>query len=157
MANFSIPSPGEVSKAPSELTKEEIAGLSASKRNIILYEKTIDELKAQVRYFKDLHEKEQEERRDALKRCEEYRKENQNIPALKRAKLETFVSLVAITCFMGLGGALISSYPISAGGQNTPWQFACGWSMIGFGIVTTLILRPAVWALWNKFQHLIYD
>ncbi len=54
MGNFDIPSLGQVSTEPTDLTKAEMADLTASKRNTVLYERTIEHFKSHIAFLEGL-------------------------------------------------------------------------------------------------------
>lgn len=144
MADFTIPSPGAVSTEASELTKAEIADLTAAKRNTVLYERTIEHFKSQIGFLEKLVNSEKTEKQEVISRCSSLEQEAKNATSLRRAKMEMFISFLLATIAMTIGGALISSYPINNG--VAPWQFYLGWSMIGMAVVMGLFSRVLVWS-----------
>lgn len=152
MVDFSIPSPGEVSNEASEFTKAEIADLTATKRNTVLYERTIENFKSQICFLEKLVTSEKSEKQEVINRCTSLEREAKNATSLRRAKLEMFISFLLATIAMTVGGALISSYPIT--NDVAPWQFYLGWSMIGMAIVMGLFSRVLAWVAIYVFpQH----
>lgn len=149
MVNFDIPSLGPVSNEPTDLTKAEMADLSSSKRNTVLYERTIEEFKLRISFLENLVSIEKQEKQGALTRCESLESEARNAAALRRAKAEMFVAFLLATISMTVGSALISSYPISNG--QTPWQFSFGWALIVMAILMGIFGRAVVWLVVYKF------
>lgn len=155
MVDFSIPSPGEVSTEAGEFTKAEIADFSATKRNTVLYERTIEHFKSQICFLEKLLTSEKSEKQEITNRCSSLEQEAKNATSLRRAKLEMFISFLLATIAMTVGGALISSYPINNG--VAPWQFFLGWSMIGMAIVMGLFSRVLAWIAIYIFPKYFND
>ena len=149
MGNFDIPSLGQVSTEPTDLTKAEMADLTASKRNTVLYERTVEEFKLHIGLCEGLVNVEEQEKQRALTRGEALESEARNAAALRRAKTEMSVAFSLATIAMTVGSALISSYPITNG--QTPWQFSFGWALIVMAIIMGVLGRAVVWLVVYKF------
>lgn len=151
MADFTIPDPGVVPTEASDLTKAEMADLSAAKRNTVLYERTIEQFQNQIAFLEKLVHSEKSEKQDAFARCASFESEARNAVALRRAKAEMFVAFFLATIAMTIGGALIGSYPIA--NEHTPWQFYFGWALIIMAIVMGIFSRVVVWLITYKFPQ----
>jgi len=143
MADFKIPTPEGGSTEPSELTQREMADLSVSKRNTVLYERNIEHLNKQIDYLQSKLDASDNERKDALKKLDTYIENSYKVPLLKRENIEMFVMFTLGTVSMALGSALISSYPKT--GNDIPWQFGLGWGMVGLGALFGILGKVVVW------------
>jgi hypothetical protein len=155
MGNFDIPSLGQVSTEPTDLTKAEMADLTASKRNTVLYERTIEHFKSHIAFLEGLVNTEKQEKQGALTRCKSLESEARNVAALRRAKAEMFVAFLLATISMTVGSALISSYPITNG--QAPWQFSFGWALIVMAILMGVFGRAVVWLVVYKFPKYFHE
>jgi hypothetical protein len=147
MTDFSIPAPEEASLEPSELTKIEMADLSASKRNTVLYERTIDSLNKHIDYLKNKLDASDNERREAISKLDDYVDESYKVPLLRRENIEMYVMFALVTVSMAIGSALISSYPKT--NTDIPWQFGLGWGMVGIGALFGIFGRVIVWSYYK--------
>jgi hypothetical protein len=146
MTDFSIPAPEEASLEPSELTKIEMADLSASKRNTVLYERTIDSLNKHIDYLKNKLDASDNERREAISKLDDYVDESYKVPLLRRENIEMYVMFALVTVSMAIGSALISSYPKT--NTDIPWQFGLGWGMVGIGALFGIFGYSALSVQW---------
>jgi hypothetical protein len=155
MVDFNIPNPGVVSGEATDLTKAEMADLSAAKRNTVLYERNIEHLKSQISFLEQLVTKETTEKNAAISRNAALEEEAKCAIALRRAKTEMFVAFFLATVAMTIGGALISSYPIT--NSIAPWQFYFGWALIIMAIVMGLLSRFLVWLMTYSFPRFFQE
>jgi len=147
MTDFSIPAPEEASIEPSELTQIEMADLSASKRNTVLYERTIDSLNKHIDYLKNKLDASDNERREAISKLDDYVDKSYKVPLLRRENIEMYVMFALVTVSMAIGSALISSYPKT--NTDIPWQFGLGWGMVGIGALFGIFGRVIVWGYYK--------
>lgn len=138
-----IPQPPIPSKDPTDLTKMEMAELSAEKRSIILYERALDQIRDHNNYLVGQIDKLQKNNGEYISREGRYEKISFDNGTLRRSHIEMGVSFALATVGMGVGGALISSYPIAA--NTTPWEFVFGWALLISGIVFGFTSRVLVW------------
>jgi len=150
MSNFKIPASENPSTEPSALTQAEMANMSATKRNTILYERTIESLSRSVDYLERKLDESDIERKNALKKLDHYTDDAYKIPLLKRENLEMYVMFALITVSMALGSALISSYPKTS--TLIPWQFGLGWGLVGLGATLGIVGKASVWMYYRVKQ-----
>ena len=155
MGNFDIPSLGHISNEPTGLTKAEMADLSASKRNIVLYERTIEQFTSNIAFLENLVKIKKQEKQGALIRCDSLELEARNAAALRRAKAEMFVAFLLATISMTVGCALISSYPIT--NDQASWQFLFGWALIVMAILMGIFGRAVLWLVVYKFPKYFHE
>ena len=139
-----ISSPGTPDNQPNDLTQQEMADLSAAKRNTVLYEKIIKDLKEDMGGLKSQNTLLLQKDSDHQRVCETH-------GMLRRSIIETHVSFALATVAMVVGGALISSYPIQH--DDVPWQFAAGWCAIVLGVVFGVMSRVLVWMIGKLSSH----
>lgn len=139
-----IPQPETPSDEPTELSKMEMADLGASKRNTVLYERSLAVFERHNKFLTGQIEKLQTEIQALTLKDSSYRQAIADVATLERAQIEMAVSFALATVGMAVGGGLIGSYPISP--TTTPWQFVFGWTLIISGVVFGFTSRVIVWA-----------
>lgn len=151
MNSFNIPAAEIPSTEPSELTQAEMADLSASKRNTVLYERTIESLNRHIDYLKGKLDDSDAERKGAIGKLDNYIDDSYKVPLLKRENVEMYVMFTLVTVSMAIGSALISSYPKTA--TEIPWQFGLGWGMVGVGALLGIFGKAIVWIYYKTTKE----
>ena len=142
MSNFNITEPEVPSTEPNEFTKAEMADLSASKRNTILYERTIDSLNSHIDYLKGKLDESDTERKVTDDKLDEYIDDAYKVPTLRREITEMYVTFALSTVLMTVGSIFISGYPKTT--AIVPWQFSLGWAMVAIGALFGIASKAIV-------------
>jgi hypothetical protein len=159
MSNFNkIPSPGHVPTAPSDITKQElqeIAGLTPSKRNIILYERQIEHLKEVLSHLQALVDNVHAENTKLSQAVLNSNDNRVSLETIRRSKLEMFVAFAIATFLMAVGGGLLGTFPATA--ESLPWQHAVGWSLIITGAIFGVLSRTIIQFVLHRFPKVAED
>lgn len=139
-----IPQPKTPSDEPSDFSKMEMADLSATKRNTVLYERNLAVFERHNKFLTGQIEKLQTDIQSLAIRDSSYTEAVSSVAMLERAQIEMAVSFALATVGMAVGGGLISSFPNSP--ADTPWQFVLGWALMLSGVVFGFTSRVIVWA-----------
>ncbi len=142
--NVRIPKPDAGADKANSLTALEIADLSAPKRNTIIYERNIQDLREQISMLAQINK----ELATTLNQKQELLN---SLSLLKRGKVEMYINFIFATTIMAIGGGLISSFPMV--NNLIPWQFAIGWSFIFLGVILGVVMRPIIWIIYYRFFH----
>ena len=147
MIEYKIPVPNQPSTEANDLTKLEIADLTPARRNTLLYERSIEQLKKNIDYLQKKLDSSDDERRVAINKLDTYIDRSHQAPLLKRENFEMYVLFALMTVSMTIGSALISSYPKTEAG--IPWLFGLGWGLVGTGSVFGIFGKPLVWVFYK--------
>jgi hypothetical protein len=155
MSNFNIPSPGQVSTEPSDYAKQEIADLTPSKRNVVLYEREIEFLKGTILYLQGVIADFRAENAELLRAERTSIESKVKLETVRRSKLEMYVAFAIGTFLMAIGGGLLGTFP--AGASSVPWQHAVGWSLIITGAIFGLLSRSVIQFVLHRFPGIAED
>lgn len=139
-----IPTPQTPSEQPTALTSMEIADLKPSQRLIYTYERTIEDMKYQIRLLN-------QQNNDLTATVNTKSAQVEELIPLKRANLDMYVQFLFSTFFMGFGGALTGSFPMV--NNTAPWQFSVGWTLLGIGLISSMIQQPIVMIAYKKIVN----
>lgn len=105
-----IPAEKPPAERPSELTKSEMADLAPAKRSVMLYERLLSKLEADVFL---IAEENKLLRSQLIETKDAAAVQVAQLTSLKDQNVELWVSFISSTCILTLGGAWISSYPMT--------------------------------------------
>ena len=155
MSNFNIPSPGQIPTEPSNYAKQEIADLTPSKRNVVLYEREIEFLKGTISYLQEVLADFRAENADLLRAERTSIDSKVKLETVRRSKLEMYVAFAIGTFLMAIGGGLLGTSP--AGPSTISWQHAVGWSLIITGAIFGLLSRSIIQFVLHRFPRIAED
>lgn len=146
MSPLPIPNENAPAKTDTELSKMEVADLTASKRNTILYQTVIEDLRGErLRLQEDNKRLEQ----TSAQNREQVAAQAKRLVSVEAQNTEMWVGSGLAACFLAIGGGLISTFPKTE--DLVPWQFAVGWCFLGVGILTSVVI-PVLVAAVHRVQ-----
>jgi hypothetical protein len=132
-----IPHPGPIPQEASDLTLQEIADLSPTKRSTVQYERQIREYQSQIDFLRTMTSRLAEENAHLVQAQRASFDCRAQLLAVKRSKLDLYLNFGVGTCLVAIGGGLVGSHPMLFLG--IPWLNILGWSFIVAGIITGLV------------------